>query len=81
MSKISKEGYQQILVIRNALDAMYDKLNKSVFVPKGKITKNVETSFNSVNIFNNVKDEFEAIAGILAEVDTWEEVGEKNASK
>jgi len=81
MSKISKEGYQQILVIRNALDAMYDKLNKSVFVPKGKITKNVETSFNSVNIFNNVKDEFEAIAGILSEADTWEEVGETNASE
>ena len=81
MSKISKEGYEQIQVIKNALDSMYDKLNKSVFVPKGKITKNVETSFNSVNIFNNVKDEFEAIAGILAEADTWEEVGETNASE
>ena len=81
MSKISKEGYEQIKVIKNALDSMYDKLNKSVFVPKGKITKNVETSFNSVNIFNNVKDEFEAIAGILAEADTWEEVGETNASE
>jgi len=81
MSKISKEGYQQILVIRNALDAMYDKLNKSVFIPKGKVTKNVETSFNSVNIFNNVKDEFEAIAGIVAEAGTWEELGEENASK
>ena len=39
MSKISKEGYEQIKVIRNALDAMYDKLDKNVFVPKGKITK------------------------------------------
>ena len=26
MSKISKEGYEQILVIKNALDSMYDKL-------------------------------------------------------
>ena len=32
MSKISKEGYEQIKVIRNALDSMYDKLeSKSVF--------------------------------------------------
>ena len=29
MSKISKEGFEQIQVIRNALDAMYDKLDKS----------------------------------------------------
>ena len=26
MSKISKEGYEQIQVIKNALDSMYDKL-------------------------------------------------------
>ena len=28
MSKISREGYEQIKVIRNALDSMYDKLDK-----------------------------------------------------
>ena len=27
MSKISKEGYDQIQVIKNALDSMYDKLS------------------------------------------------------
>ena len=26
MSKISKEGYEQIQVIKNALDSMFDKL-------------------------------------------------------
>ena len=26
MSKISKEGYEQIKVIKNALDSMFDKL-------------------------------------------------------
>ena len=26
MSKISKDGYDQILIIKNALDSMYDKL-------------------------------------------------------
>ena len=26
MSAISKEGYDQILIIKNALDSMYDKL-------------------------------------------------------
>ena len=55
MSKISKDGYEQIKVIRNALDAMYDKLEAS-----GK--------------FNEVKDEFEAIAGIVELSGTWSEV-------
>ena len=32
MSKISKEGYEQIIIIKNALDSMYDKLEaKKVF--------------------------------------------------
>ena len=32
MSMISKEGYDQIKVIRNALDSMYDKLeSKGIF--------------------------------------------------
>ena len=30
MSKISREGYEQIKVIKNALDSMYDKLDKHV---------------------------------------------------
>ena len=29
MSKISKDGYEQIKVIKNALDSMYDKLEAS----------------------------------------------------
>ena len=29
MSKISKDGYDQILIIKNALDSMYDKLEAS----------------------------------------------------
>ena len=74
MSKISKEGYDQIQVIKNALDSMYDKLDKTVFVPKGKIAKNVESSFESKNIFNEVQSEFEAIAGIINESGNWEEV-------
>ena len=55
MSKISKEGYEQLQVIKNALDSMFDKLEAS-----GKI--------------NDVKDEFEAIAGIVEQSGTWEEV-------
>ena len=55
MSKISKEGYEQIKVIKNALDSMYDKLEA-----KG--------------VFNDVKDEFEAIAGIVEISATWQEV-------
>ncbi len=55
MSKISKEGYNQIQVIKNALDSMFDKLEE-----KG--------------VFNEVKDEFEAISGIVELSGTWEEV-------
>ena len=74
MSKISQEGYEQIKVIKNALDSMYDKLNKGVFVPKGKKSKNIDGDYNEVNLFNSVKDEFQAIAGIVEQSGTWEEV-------
>ena len=55
MSKISKEGYEQVKVIKNALDSMFDKLEA-----KGA--------------FNEVQQEFEAIAGIVNESGNWEEV-------
>ena len=73
MSKISKEGYEQIQIIRNALDAMYDKLNSTVYT-KVKPTKNEDVNYKATNIFGSVKDEFEAIAGIVSETGTWEEV-------
>ena len=74
MSKISKEGYDQIQVIKNALDSMYDKLDKTVFVPRGKKPKNVDGDYNQVNLFGEVQQEFEAIAGIVELSGTWEEV-------
>ena len=74
MSKISKEGYEQIKVIRNALDSMYDKLDKTVFIPKGKKSKNVDGDYNEINLFGEVKEEFEAIAGIVELSGTWAEV-------
>ena len=74
MSKISKEGFEQIQVIKNALDSMYDKLDKAVFLPKGKTPKNVDGSYESVNLFDSVKDEFQAISGIVEQSGTWEEV-------
>ena len=55
MSMISKDGYEQIKVIKAALDSMYDKL---------------ETSGQ----FQNVQDEFEAIAGIVELAGSWTEV-------
>ena len=55
MSMISKDGLEQINVIKAALDSMYDKLDVS-------------------GNFDSVKDEFEAIAGIVAQSDTWKEV-------
>ena len=67
MSKISKEGYEQIKVIKNALDSMYDKLNTTVYIKNG-------TKYTSKSVFNEVKDEFQAIAGIIELSGTWEEV-------
>jgi hypothetical protein len=74
MSKISREGYEQIKVIRSALDSMYDKLDKKVFVPKGKKSKNIDGDYNEINLFNEVSQEFEDIAGIVELSGTWEEV-------
>ena len=73
MSKISKDGYDQIKVIKNALDSMYNKLDKVVYT-KVKPTKNDDVNYKSTNVFNSVKDEFEAIAGIVSETNGWEEV-------
>ena len=73
MSAISKEGYEQLIVIKNALDSMYDKLDQTVYT-KVKPTKNEDVNYKSANVFNSVKDEFEAIAGIVAQSDTWTEI-------
>ena len=74
MSKISKEGFEQIQIVRSALDSMFDKLDTVVFVPKGKKSKNIDGDYNEVNLFNSVKDEFQAISGIVEQSGTWEEV-------
>ena len=55
MSMISKEGLEQVNVIKNALDSMYDKLEES-------------------GNFKDVQTEFEAIAGIVEQANTWTEV-------
>ena len=73
MSKISKEGYDQIQVIKNALDSMFDKLDTTVYT-KVKPTKNEDVNYRPTKLFESVKDEFEAIAGIVEESGNWEEV-------
>ena len=67
MSKISKDGFQQIQVIKNALDSMYDKLDTTVYTKNG-------AKYESKNVFSEVQSEFEAIAGIVNESGNWEEV-------
>ena len=67
MSKISKEGFEQIQVIKSALDSMYDKLDTILYTKNG-------TKYESKNIFSEVQSEFEAIAGIVNESGNWEEV-------
>jgi len=50
MSKISKEGFEQIQIIKNALDSMYDKLEAS-----GQFT-NVQSEFEAIaGIVENTK--------------------------
>ena len=73
MSKISKEGYEQIKVIKNALDSMFDKLDQTVYT-KVKQTKNEDVNYKPTKVFNSVRDEFEAIAGIVENTEAWEEV-------
>ena len=69
MSQISKDGYEQLQIIKNALDSMYDKLNQTVYT-KVKPTKNEDVNYKATSVFNSVKDEFEAIAGIVNEAGT-----------
>ena len=73
MSKISKEGFEQIQVIKNALDSMFDKLDRTMYT-KVKPTKNEDVNYKPTSVFNSVKDEFEAIAGIVENSSAWEEV-------
>ena len=73
MSKISKEGYEQIKVIKNALDSMFEKLDTTVYT-KVKETKNEDVNYQPTTAFDSVKSEFEAIAGIVDETGNWEEV-------
>ena len=73
MSAISKEGYEQLVIIKNALDSMYDKLDTIVYT-KVKPTKNDDVNYKSTNMFQSVKSEFEAIAGIVEMSSTWSEV-------
>ena len=75
MSKISKEGYEQLLIIKNALDSMYDKLDTNFYVQDdSKKVRDIEKLYKSTNVFDSVKDEFQAIAGIVEESGNWEEV-------
>ena len=73
MSKISKEGYDQIQIIKNALDSMFDKLDTVVYT-KVKPTKNEDVNYRPTKLFESVKDEFEAIANIVENTGAWEEV-------
>jgi len=75
MSKISKEGFEQIQIIKNALDSMFDKLNDDYYTKdESKKVKDIEKLYVSKNVFESVKDEFEAIAGIVELSSTWDEV-------
>ena len=67
MSKISRDGFEQVQIIKNALDSMYDKLDTTVYTKNG-------TKYESKNVFSEVQSEFEAIAGIVEESGTWMEV-------
>tara|TARA_R100000008_G_C3562257_1_gene156935 strand:+ start:706 stop:939 length:234 start_codon:yes stop_codon:yes gene_type:complete len=76
MSKISKAGYDQIQVIKSALDSMYDKITALRLYVKdeGTKVKDIEKLYTEINTFEVIQEEFEAIAGIVEESGNWEEV-------
>ena len=76
MSKISRDGYEQIAIIKNALDSMYDKLSNVDLYAKdeSRKVKDIEKLYTKSDVFESVKDEFEAIAGIVEQSGTWLEV-------
>jgi len=74
MSKISNDGLQQIQIIKNALNSMYDKLNQTVYMPRKKTSKNIDGDYNAVNLFNNVNEEFSTISEIISLAEEWKEV-------
>ena len=47
MSMISKEGYEQIKIIKNALDSMYEKLDKIVYT-KIRPTRNEDVNYKDI---------------------------------
>ena len=52
---------------------MFDKLDTTVYT-KVKPTKNDDVNYKPTKLFNSVRDEFEAIAGIVENTTTWTEV-------
>ena len=55
MSKISSEGLEKLIIVKNALDSMFNKLEKS-------------------GTFGEVQEEFQAIADIVSDATTWQEI-------
>ena len=75
MSKISKEGYDKILIIKDALNSMFDKLSSDFYERNDKTkVKDIEKLYTLTNVFELVKDEFESISNIIDESGKWEEV-------
>ena len=73
MSKISKEGHEEMQTIKNALNSMFQKLDKIVY-KKVKETKDTDVNYKRTNLFNSVREEFEAISNIIEKSAQWEEV-------
>ena len=71
--KLDVEVLTELRKIRNAIDDMYDKLNKTLY------NKNVaaKVSYSEVNPFNLVQDNFEYISKTIRELQDSEIVGEE----
>ena len=70
--KLDVEVLTELRKIRNAIDDMYDKLNKTLY------NKNVaaKVSYSEVNPFNLVQDNFEYISKTIRELQDSEIIGE-----
>ena len=53
---------------------MYDKLDTTVYTKADGKVKDIEKQYIPTNLFTQVQDEFEAIAGIVELASSWQEI-------
>ena len=69
-----RQAQGKLAQLADAVDPQGQRTIDGISKIDGKKAKNIDGDYNQVNVFDSVKDEFEAIAGIVEESGNWEEV-------